>query len=77
MLYRSRGFVAEVMQGYYGPKDFEHLLPKAGPPTVVGQRTPEVLALRQKGLSYLQIGAELGITQRQVEHVMIAHRQRN
>jgi hypothetical protein len=35
---------------------------------------PQMLELRSQGLSYPKIGQRLGLTTRQVEHIMIRHR---
>ena len=72
------GFVAKTLCGVYGPGTIQPLLERRRDRRcATSLLLPQILALPSQGLSYPKIAQRLGLTTRQVEHVMVRHRERH
>jgi hypothetical protein len=71
----ERGFFAKASCGVFGPEEIEPLLARRRDLRITTNKLlPEILRLRGEGLTYAQIGSRVGLTVRQVEHVLSRHR---
>ena len=70
------GFLAKALCGVYGPDTIQPLLERRRDRRcTTSLLLPQMLDLRNEGLSYPKIAQRLGLTTRQVEHVLARHRQ--
>ena len=61
--------------GCFGPEEIEPLLARRQDSRITTSKLlPEVLRRKYEGLTNAQIGQRLGLTARQVEHVLRRHR---
>ncbi len=64
-----------ILRAEYGPAEIDPVLARqADRRCTTSRRLPEMLTLRKQGLSYAKIGKRLGLSKRQVEHVLVRHR---
>jgi hypothetical protein len=63
------------LRGVFGPEEIEPLLARRQDTRITTSKLlPEILQLKGEGLTYAQIGSRVGLTARQVEHVLTRHR---
>ena len=68
-------FLAKGLRAVFGPEEIEPLLARRQDSRITTSKLlPEVLRLKGEGLTYARIGQRLGLTARQVEHVLSRHR---
>jgi hypothetical protein len=69
------GFLAKGLRGVFGPEEIEPLLARRQDTRITTSKLlPEILQLKKDGLPYREIGRRLGLTARQIEHVLSRHR---
>jgi hypothetical protein len=69
------GFLAQALCGVYGPDTIQPLLERRRDRRcTTSLLLPQMIELRSQGLSSPKIAQRLGLTTRQVEHVMVWHR---
>jgi hypothetical protein len=63
------------LRGVFGREEIEPLLARRQAPRItISKLLPEVLRLKGEGFTRAQIGQRLGLTVRQIEHVLSRHR---
>ena len=68
-------FLAKGLRAVFGPEEIEPLLARRQDSRITTSKLlPEVLRRKYEGLTNAQIGQRLGLTARQVEHVLRRHR---